>query len=597
MYEVVLIAVLVGGAMLGWRARPRRLGLVFGAGGLAVLLVVRAIQQGLAWLSLSGWLPVVGVLVVLAPLVAVVGWYLRTHSRAVVTRWGRSLRRKSGVASTSDIARIGSWMAMRRQAATVRPSLGQLTRRERVRVATTEVGIPLCRVGLMRVWASVEDVIVMFGGPRTGKSGSLACRIIDAPGAVLVTSTRTDLYERTSALRRAHRGPVHVFNPVGLAGMASSITFNPVSGCGDPVTAAERAEDMLPGGAGDSDHDHWVSQARQALAALLHAAALGERPMRSIAEWIADPDKAKAEVAGLLRRSPDETGAYATSAEQFLGTNDRTRSSITSSMRPALAWLTNSHARAAAAGGVEFDVAQLLRDRATVYLLGAKAAHTAPLVAALTGHIAREARRIAAAQPSGRLDPPLTLALDEAALICPIPLQDWTADMGGRGVHIVACFQSRAQLISRWGEPDAAEIINNAGGIVLFGGTRDQSDLQYWSTLFGSRDEEVLTTDQQGRVTGRSVRSVPVFSPAQLANLPKKRVVVSRRHMPPVVGRAAMVWERRDVRAQTRATRAADRAVIAAAERATRMPWLAEVRRRRTERLVDTAQRRGQGRL
>ena len=61
---------------------------------------------------------------------------------------------------------------------------------------------------------------------------------------------------------------------------------------------------------------------------------------------------------------------------------------------------------------------------------------TAPLVTALTGHIAREARRIAATRPGGRLDPPLTLALDEAALICPIPLDNWTADMGGRNVTI-----------------------------------------------------------------------------------------------------------------------------------------------------------------
>ena len=59
----------------------------------------------------------------------------------------------------------------------------------------------LCRVGLLRVWISAEDVLVVFGGPRTGKTQYLAARIIDAPGAVLVTSTRTDLYEVTATLR------------------------------------------------------------------------------------------------------------------------------------------------------------------------------------------------------------------------------------------------------------------------------------------------------------------------------------------------------------------------------------------------------------
>ena len=68
-------------------------------------------------------------------------------------------------------------------------------------------------------------------------------------------------------------------------------------------------------------------------------------------------------------------------------------------------------------------------------MLGADDGNVAPLVASLTGHIAREARRLASLQPAGRLDPPLTLALDEAALICPVPLDSWTADMGGRGDH------------------------------------------------------------------------------------------------------------------------------------------------------------------
>ena len=130
-------------------------------------------------------------------------------------------------ASTLDIARLGSWAAMRRQATVVRPSLADLSRRERLRLATTEVAVPLCRVGALRVWSSIEDVLCVFGGPRTGKTGYLAGRVIDAPGAVLVTSTRTDLHELTAALR-SRRGPVFVFNAVGLGGLPSTITFDPL---------------------------------------------------------------------------------------------------------------------------------------------------------------------------------------------------------------------------------------------------------------------------------------------------------------------------------------------------------------------------------
>jgi len=47
-----------------------------------------------------------------------------------------------------------------------------------------------------------------------------------------------------------------------------------------------------------------------------------------------------------------------------------------------------------------------------------------------------------------------------------------------------------------------------------------------------------------------------VLPPAQLANLPRGRVVVFTRGMAMVIGRVRMAWQRRDVRAQARAARA-----------------------------------------
>jgi type IV secretory pathway TraG/TraD family ATPase VirD4 len=206
------------------------------------------------------------------------------------------------------------------------------------------------------------------------------------------------------------------------------------------------------------------------LAALLHAAALGGRHMRDVQGWVADPERAQREVPVLLRRAADP--AFEQDALQFVQTNERTRTSITSTIMPALGWLTSPAAAAAAERmtwdswpggelGEGFDVARLLEMKATVFLLGAEETQAAPLVCALTGHIAREARRLAALQPGGRLDPNLTLVLDEAALVSPVPLDSWTADMGGRGVTILAAFQSRAQVLARWGEHAAATILNN----------------------------------------------------------------------------------------------------------------------------------------
>ena len=183
--------------------------------------------------------------------------------------------------------------------------------------------------------------------------------------------------------------------------------------------------------------------------------------MHDVLAWAAAPDAAKPTVLAYLRRSP--APAYVADVAQFLSTNDKTRTSITSTIMPALSWLTVESAAAAAdPGGGLRRRPSCSPHRGTVFLLGGDDGQTAPLVAALTGHVAREARRLAGSGRSGRLDPPLTLALDEAALICPVPLDQWTADMGGRGVTIHIAVQSRAQLEQRWGREGAAAILNNA---------------------------------------------------------------------------------------------------------------------------------------
>ena len=501
------------------------------------------------------WLILVGVVVLLGTFLV---WRQgRGGSAGLVGRWSRRARRNQGVASRWAILRVASRFAVRRKAAVLRPSLRQLGWWQRLCVATREVATPLARVGLLRIWSPIEDVTLRIGGPRTGKTGELACRILDAPGAVIATSTRTDLVDLTGPCR-AQRGPVGVFNPCGLGGLASSVTFDPLSGCEQPATATSRAADLLagvsaPGRGGDMEF--WAAQARRVLASLLHAAALGGGSMRDVLAWVADPDACAAQVQRFLRRSPEP--AYEQDALQFLGTNERTRSSICATIMPALGWLTDSTAATAAATG-GFDVEALLESRGTVFMLGAEDAQVAPLVTALTGHIAREARRLASRQPGGRLDPPLTLALDEAALICPIPLDNWTADMGGRGVTIHIAAQSRAQLRQRWGDTGAAAILNNAATLMIYGGTRDPDDLAAYSSLTGERDEEVPSWDPHGALHTTSIRRVPVLSPAQLAQLPARHVVLIRRGMAPAVGKVQMAWKRGDVKATTRALRWAD---------------------------------------
>lgn len=543
------------------------------AGGLMFAALVLWRDPGLPWRAL-GYVPW---WLWLASGTAAFGWYLlvwcrqerhpwlervqhtfRSQSSITAARWGEDTRRKRGMASTLDILRRGSFLTVRRKMRHTRPSTRNMTRRERLRVPTLATGVPLCRTGLLWVWASIEDVVCIFGGPRTGKTQWLAGRIIDAVGAIVVTTTRVDLYLMTHRLR-AKRGPVYVFNAGGLGEIASTVTFDPLTGCADPSVPLQVASDMIPSQSGEAEQ--WAAQARRVLAALMHAAALGELSMHDVLRWVANPksDGVEAEIVRLLRRSVSP--AYEETARQFIGTNDRTLTSITASMMPALEWLNAPTARAAAGMAdpsgdrrtAPLDVAQFLADRGTIYLLGRDDAQIAPLVAALTGHIAREGRRLAVLNPGGRLDPPLTFGLDEAAQTCPIPLDAWTADFGGFGMQLLLAFQSKSQLTRRWGIDGGRVILNNAGAVMVLGGTKDTGDLKDWSELFGVRDEVVETRDERGKVKSSSTRQVPVISLSQLASLPEGSVAVLRRGMPAVIGKVAMAGDRRDVRRDERA--------------------------------------------
>ncbi len=274
----------------------------------------------------------------------------RTGSAGVMLRMSRRSRRRHGVASWWTILRSASRFSVRRKMRVLRPSLRHLGFWHRLAVPTLEVATPLARVGLLRVWSPVEDVTLRVGGPRVGKSGELAGRILDAPGAVIATSTRTDLVGLT-ALVRQQTGPVSVFNPCGLGKLQSTVVFDPLSGCEDPKTAVNRATDLLsgsagPGSAATGEREFWHTQAVRVLSALMHAAALAGVSMQDVQRWVASPDLYAGDVQRALRRSPQ--GAIETDALQFINTNERTQTSISATIMPALGWLNDATAAAAA---------------------------------------------------------------------------------------------------------------------------------------------------------------------------------------------------------------------------------------------------------
>jgi type IV secretion system protein VirD4 len=551
MSELLVAAASGIAAVALWRI-SRVFGLVLG--WVAVLAFGAAVQRFANWVETLSVLDAdvgdslrVAALIGL-PLAAVLVWHRWTHTRGQVNRSAVRHRRRQGVATVPQLVWRASRLTLLRQARVLRPSLRAASWWARLRTRPTELGVRLLRTGPVTMWAAIEDLVVVFGRPRVGKSTWLIQRILDAPGAVMTASTKADLWAATH-VQRAARGPVYVFNPAGEGDahgdpIVSTLRFDPVAGCEDPVVAMERAEDMVPSPEGGGDREHWSALAREAFGALLYAAAVGGRDMAQVGSWVAHAEN-PALVLELEELVEDHDPIMADRLRAFLSTNDRTRTSITSSMSQALAWLAHPGAREVAVGGQTLDVAELIRDGGTVYLIGGASGATAGLLAALTGHIARQSRRLAGRMPGGRLDPPLRLCLDEADRICPVPLPEWVADMGGRGINIITCFQARSQIVNRWGHNGSKTIIDCAGTVLLYAMATDSDEADYWSRAIGTRPEETVTRNARGAVNSRSSRVAPIVPAAQLRMLERFQAVVLRAGCGPVIGYPARPTRRR----------------------------------------------------
>ncbi|WP_033345599.1 type IV secretory system conjugative DNA transfer family protein [Catenuloplanes japonicus] len=474
--------------------------------------------------------------------------YGRSGTRAAIDRWDRRTARHAGTASWWDITRTSSPWAMRRKARVLRPSLASAPVWRVWRAPITSVAVPLCTVGRRVVHTSVEESTLRIGIPGTGKTAELACRVLDAPGGAVVTSTATDLYDLTAPVRRK-RGPVTVFNPAALGGLASTLRWSPLTGCTDPATAARRATDLVGPQKEGSEGERWAVNGRRVLAVLLHAAALGGYRMSDVAAWIASPDAATPLILTALASSP-QARQMVTAARQALGTNPRTRDGVMLAISPAVAWTTLPSA--ADTGDVEpeqsWSVGDLIDRAGTLYLLGDEDGTVGPLLSALVAEIAHQTRREAAARPGGRLDPALALILDEVALTCRTPLPQWMAELRKRNIAVHAACQGLAQLRQVWGDDGASMILNCAAAVLVYGGCKDAGDLDLFARLAGEREEVTHTRDQSGRITSTSTRRVPVIAPAMLAGLPNHEALLIRRGMPVSLARTPIAWKRRDVR-------------------------------------------------
>lgn len=174
----------------------------------------------------------------------------RNRSRALRWRIKLKLRPGPGYASLAELVVRWSRPAAFFHGARGRPGL---TWADRLTGRTTEYAVRIGRAQYFRcLYSRLEDQVLVLAPQRTGKSGVIADRIVDHPGAVLATSTKADLLATTGA-DRARLGPVCVFNPQGVGDVTSSLRWDMLGPCRDLVMARRMAA-WLTGGAKGSGH-------------------------------------------------------------------------------------------------------------------------------------------------------------------------------------------------------------------------------------------------------------------------------------------------------------------------------------------------------
>lgn len=395
---------------------------------------------------------------------------------------------------------------------------------------TVSTGTPL--------FGSWEDMHVDVWGPRTGKTTSRAVpAILEAPGAVLVTSNKRDVVDATRDPRAA-AGAVWVFDPQSITGQdmgePTDWWWNPLSYVTDEVRAAKLAEHFAagsrdPGARTDAFFD---PAAQDLLAGLLLAAALDERPVTDVYRWLTRPTDD--EPVRVLQRH-----GYDLTADQVAGVvfaPERQRGGVYGTAQQMASCLTNRQvARWVTPSGPgdprrQFSPEAFVRSSGTLYSLSKEGRGTAgPLVTALTVAVVEAAEALAAASPGGRLPRPMLGVLDEAANVCRWrELPNLYSHYGSRGIVLMTILQSWSQGVDVWGEAGMKKLWSAANIKVYGGGVAEVEFLRMLAELVGDYDKRVTSVS-----TGRGQRSVSeqltrerILDVADLQAMPKGRALV-----------------------------------------------------------------------
>ena len=374
--------------------------------------------------------------------------------------------------------------------------------------------------------------LLVIGPPQTGKTAGLAIpAILEWPGPVLVTSSKSDILEVTRAARRA-RGEVMVYDPI--SGPEDSIGWTPLATARDwtgALVAARALMSALPG-VESRAHDFWYAAAESALAPMLRAAARAG-DMSTLVSWLDAGEGADSEIAGILEELGEPLALSAWRALTAL--DPRTRSGVIATARTILAGWWDPNVLASARP--ELTAQRLLDGANSLFLIAPT--HEQDRLRNIYGAIVSEMTRAVytrRTRTGAPLDPALLVVLDEAAHIAPVRELGALAATGPEpGIQLVTIFHDHAQIGAIYG-PHAATVIANHRARLLLPGIGDPETLERVSRSLGAT-HHTRTSRTRGRL-GHSTTATdapePLIHAHQLRELPSGTGLVVYGSRPPV---------------------------------------------------------------
>ncbi|QXJ26999.1 TraM recognition domain-containing protein [Actinomadura graeca] len=480
---------------------------------LATLVTLLGHGPGPLWPGVpAGWLWA-GITAVIAALTTPAA----AAARQVRRRWSAL----PGLARLPDLAPLTS-NNIRSRTRRLRPALAHAHR-----IAADDTGI---LIGAHHptgkpLRASWEDVTLAVMAPRSGKSTALAApAVLRAPGPVLLTSNKADVYAVTRAARAA-TGQIWTFDPQNIAYTHQDFWWDMLAEAATLEGARRLAGNFIASTVDAAGRkDFWFAAAANLLAALFHAAARTPgRTINDVLGWLALPaDRTPVELldeVGMPALSKQLEGTIHGAPDTRDGIYETARQCTASLLDPAIAtWVTP------APGTRQFLPREFARSRDTLYLLSKDGGGSAAgVIAAATDAVIRAAI-LQAERQGGRIDPPMIPILDEAANICRIPdLPALYSHLGSRGLPIITILQSYRQGVTVWGEPGMDALWSAATIKILGAGLDDADFVEKISRLIGSHKTPEITHSYSPGGTSTSVtrRRERTLQAADIRALPK----------------------------------------------------------------------------